>query len=57
MIRSLYRQADKLYKMNNRDYIDNISRKLTRLQKDRSEWENRYRELMKISIIYGGYLA
>lgn len=48
LIRSLSRQADKLYKSNDPDRMDRMNNRAHKLEKERDDWRNKYHKLMNV---------
>jgi hypothetical protein len=48
MIRSLCREAEKLYKINNPRFVENMNSRIRRLEQERDSWRTQYQNLMNI---------
>lgn len=48
LIRSLSREADKLYKSDDPDVLNRMNRRINRAEKERDEWRNKYHKLLHI---------
>jgi len=55
MIRSLSREAEKLYKSNDPKIIDRFKSRLKKLEKERNEWRDKYYKLLHIGYEKYGY--
>lgn len=47
MIRSLCRESDKLYNLENPNYINNLKSNIARLEKEKTEWRKDYYEIYR----------
>ncbi|OZB98095.1 hypothetical protein [Paenibacillus sp. XY044] len=48
LIRSLSRDADKLYKSNDPEKLNRMNRRITKAENERNEWRDKYHKLMNI---------